>query len=324
MFYQEYSLDQLNSFVEVVAGRAAAAGVDSTVGVGYSDAGTYVDLELSSGDAGAAAALVEGIPDSAIRINLKEQLSLSADSAPSTGHGTSGQKAGLQIGSYDIDSGELCTWGVNGHTTSNYYAITAGHCLTPMSGVTSGNWYGGSGDPYFEVYQNASKFATNLTPGETFVVFHYGDETDVGRFSTSYADDNCYHAGTDACYRIKVRTSLGTADVGETMCASLGKTGAYSCGALLGYSTVTASGNTFTNLMRSSIDTVLGDSGSGSVSGDSLGFFDGILIIQGYSGSMPTYSYWFQAYYMLNNLGGAHLNCYASGNLGTTCPVANR
>lgn len=239
------------------------------------------------------------------------------ESNPTGTHSASKQQPGLEI--YERESGDICTWGVNGHTSSFNYILTAGHC-----GVTA------KGDDYsaytneLELYQNDS---FHLTSGSVYVKSEYDTAVDAKRVSSSYANDNCYHAGADCRRFIRYRALHNSWDINSDIdCASLGRTNDYRCG-LVVQENADDNGCIVNDLARIDVDTRGGDSGSGFVHPRSSGATFTALHVCG-GGPGDTQSLSVTAFDVKNNLDFDY-NCHSSTAIRSptqwgTCPAINR
>lgn len=216
-------------------------------------------------------------------------------SSPGSTHSASHQMSGLEI---EVDPGGWCTWGITAHTQSYFYAITAGHC-GPNNQDNFSGWTSN-----YEVHQNNSR---HLTPGDTFVFSIHDADGDAKRFSTDYADTNCYHAGnTPDCRRfIEWRAWLNSWEVGSDKdCVSLGRSNTYRCGYILEESASPGGDCEGSRWVRIGVQGSLGDSGSGFIHPTAGGAtFTALLACVGGSNtwSLP-------AYHVENEL-GIDINC---------------
>jgi hypothetical protein len=177
------------------------------------------------------------------------------ESPPTDTHPESEQQPGLQI---ELDPGGNCTWGINGHSTAWNYLVTAGHC----GGATFDQFFGWTDD--LEIHQNNS---FHLTPGSQFVDSINIDGWDMKRVSTPQADSNCYHAVGSCIRYVQWRALHNSWEVGsDIVCASLGTTNTYECGAVLEENYSGGSGAcSGSRYVRYDIDTGGGDSGTGLI-----------------------------------------------------------
>lgn len=315
VIYQEFSFDELNGFVDTIAKRASTAEIPMTAGISFRNDMAVVELTVQKVNAGRVNELVDGVPESAVDLVLVDEPPYQDVGNPSWQHSGSLQQPGLIIAVEGLVQSVACTWGINAHTNSYYYAVTAGHCMKDAMGISSQSAWVGSA---LEVRQSGSAGSgVLLTAGNTYLHFSWANGDDVARFEAgSYPNDNCYHAGYNCARRIVNRAYLNSVDVGDTTCASLGVSGTYKCGTVQAYVTI-SNGVTHSGVLKVGFSATNGDSGSGAMDGTDT--FDGLVI--GKSGSV---TYVMQAYRLLQDLGGAQFNCYASGNKGTVCPGTYR
>lgn len=265
------------------------------------------------------------------QVDVRRGAVAEAQGKPAATHSYSQQQPGLRIYVKDPPSNPpaglnafiLCTWGVNGHTNSYNYLVTAGHCLTAHE-----NYVGQLGNP-FDVFQNSAQ-TRKLTVTTPWVISETSSspssgKTDATRIQSNYANDNCYHgayylSGGGHCrYPIRYRASHNSWEINaDTTCASLGRSNTWRCGYILEENAVSAA---VSRLVRNSITTQIGDSGSGMLGGSDT--IDGIHVA-GVNG----YAHFVTAYDVKRRL-GFDFNC-ANGqatkaaNQWGACPIINR
>ena len=171
-------------------------------------------------------------------------------------HPEAEQQPGLQI---ELDPGGICTWGINGHSTSWNYLVTAGHCGDPPF-----EEFAGAFTDDLEIHQDDS---FELTPGSQYLESLNSAGWDMKRMASPQADSNCYHAVGSCIRYVQWRALHNSWEVGsDIVCASLGTTNTYICGTVAeeNYSS-TAAGCEGSRWVRYDIDTSGGDSGSGLI-----------------------------------------------------------
>jgi len=249
---------------------------------------------------------------------------------PGDVHGERDQMPGLRLQVKNGPTG-TCSWGVNGHTSSLNYIVTAGHCFQ-----TNKNYQGWINNT--EVYQGSSSNLSNnfhLTPGRQYLYSVRGDGRDAARVSSPQADSNCYHAGSNCNKYIKSRALHNSWEVNsDWVCASLGRTNIYDCGVVQeenfdpdSFFGIFQSRCQGENMLRYDIDTRRGDSGSGIIGeyrNSSAASIDAIHSCGvGTSGAGNT------AYHVKQKL-GFDFNCASSAKRGVranswgSCPTRNR
>lgn len=202
---------------------------------------------------------------------------------PQTLHYWSKLQPGLAIlvNDYQGTTNSACTWGFNGHTIHWNYVITAGHCMGQWRDYK--DWH--IGDGRLEISQSYSNsFPRLLTPGNVYL--HSVDEFpyDGARFSSIYADDNCYHGSGSTSvahceWPMERRALHNSWEINsDQTCMSLGASNTYRCGFII---ELNVWANDVARVARTDIQIVGGDSGAGAKLGH---WIDGILVKDDSSG----------------------------------------
>lgn len=258
---------------------------------------------------------VDGIPADALLFESipEDVLSASEIGGVTYGHNTANQQSGLQIGVYNDARtvGLGCTWGFTGHTPSYNYVITGGHCVPDGAGKTS--WTG-----YSDWAQDADS-ATRVWRGNH--AYTYSKDSaryDAARILSSHADTNCYHSGGSDCgFQITQRLSLYGHTVGQTVCASLGKSNTYRCGTVTAWPFTGNLGGT-SGLVENRVEVggmkaIKGDSGAGAKYAN---IAHGIIS----DSNEVDIVYFVPAYYVKSQL-GFDFNCVRTATHWAACPV---
>lgn len=251
---QKYSYDHLNDIQGRIYRNLRDAGIESDVSVEWSsergrELVVTVEQEKNANDR-----LVQEPRDA---YSVMRGIPSKPAGSPDVVHSTGDLQPGLRV-----TTGMTCTWGFNGHTSGYHYAVTAGHCFQP-DGID--NHTGWVGDNTLAVYQGNSNGPRLDNFGNTFIVSKYVFGKDYARFTSSYANDNCYHGnhaiygtGAHCQWPMRNRASHDSWEVGvDLTCASLGNSGVYRCGY------ISAENHNGERLIRVDINAILGDSGSG-------------------------------------------------------------
>jgi hypothetical protein len=246
-----YSWNEVDRYRDALLDAFKAKGLQASVRINSTSRGRMIEV-VSPNPAEIAEAASIVAPADLLTVN--EGPVDVEEGAPDTTHSEADQMPGLRI----AIAGGWCTWGINGHTSSYNYLVTAGHC----GGATYDDFVGWTNG--LEIYQNNSFL---LTPGSQYVYSINTEPYDMKRMSTPQADSNCYHSNGHCIKNIRWRALHNSWEVGsDLVCATLGNTGAYQCGFVVeeNYSS-TASGCEGGRWVRYDIDTSGGDSGSGLI-----------------------------------------------------------
>ena len=326
---QQYSLDELYAWRDVIWERITTTSASAGVGFNYSDSGVRLRLELYPGSTLAdSEPILAGIPRGQVLIIERE--GPVEFGAPWRNHGSS-QMAGLRIGIYGGTEMVPCTWGLSGHTSSFAYLVTAGHCVTGVGTVLSGHGYR-------SVTQNEWNTNNYISAPNAFVYARNKDTSaalDFARIQlhSNYANSNgnCYHGSTSSntvhcVVRTKYRLSLYGHTVGQYVCASLGMTAQFKCGTVVDadMSGVFA-GQSFVNRVEANICGTWGDSGSGIINSSTNATIHGILT-NGWPCDLPPHIggvLFVPAYYVKAYIGATSydFNCVWSGSWWGSCPI---
>jgi hypothetical protein len=131
---QPFSFAEQDRIKYALAEELARQDIEFELIAETSPTGRHLILTVPKPDA--VEELVKSIaPDGAVRI--VQGPGTRAEGATDTVHSAGAQQPGLRIEVYDepsnpqsgADYNQRCTWGVNGHTNTYNYLITAGHCL---------------------------------------------------------------------------------------------------------------------------------------------------------------------------------------------------
>lgn len=326
---QPFSFAEQGRIKSALAEELARLDVEFELIAETSPTGRHLILTVPKPDA--VAELVKSLdPDGAVRV--VQGAGVRVEVATDTVHSAGAQQPGLRIEVWDVPSNgqgggfynQRCTWGVNGHTNTYNYMITAGHCLTGHP-----NHVGRLYAPEFKVRQGSTS-GFDLTGSSAFVVSQTSSSpssgiTDAARIQSGYANDNCYHGsvslsgGGHCAYSIRYRASHMSWEIGsDVTCASSGKTTTWRCGWILEEYAVTA---TLGRLVRNSMASQIGDSGSGMLGNGNT--IDGIHVAG--SGSNA----YFVTAYDVKRLLGFDYNCASTAvaraaNQWGSCPIINR
>lgn len=321
------SFDELEQVRDEVKMALGGAQVPAAVLLDSRSDGKHIVVQAPNVGAATEALEVAGLRN---QVELVDGEAPVSEGDPHNVHREGDQQAGLRLKVKNGSTG-ICSWGVNGHTSSLNYITTAGHCFS-----TNPNYRGWVSRT--EVYQgNRSTLTSNfhLTPGRQYLYSVRGDGRDAARISSPQADSNCYHADGHCQKYIRSRALHNSWEVNsDWVCASLGNTNTYECGLVLeenydpdrffGLLQSKCKGE---NMVRYDIDTKDGDSGSGIIGEywrSSAASIDAIHSCGvGSSGAGNT------AYHVKQKL-GYDFNCGTSTRRGVSasswgsCPTRNR
>ena len=248
----KYSWNQVDGFRDTLMKAIEKRGVGAGVLIDSTAQGRKLEV-FAPNPASVPSDLLALVPSDLVSVVAGP---LAVEEAPPTDtHPEAEQQPGLSI---ELDPGGGCTWGINGHSTSWNYLVTAGHC----GGDTFGDFAGFTDD--LEVHQNDS---FELTPGSQYVESFNSVGWDFKRVATPQADSNCYHAVGSCIRYVEWRAFVNSWEIGsDIVCASMGTTNTYECGAVLEENFVgSGSGCEGSRWVRYDIDTSGGDSGSGLI-----------------------------------------------------------
>lgn len=247
-----YSWNEVQSYRDALLETFKAYGVPAAARINSTGKGRIIEV-VSPNAAEARKLALRVAPADLLKITKGE--TDSPQGGPTDTHAEADQQPGLQI---EFDPGSNCTWGINGHTSSRNYLVTAGHCggseYQDFNGWTDG----------LEIHQNN---AFHLTPNSQYLFSINTEPYDMKMMSTPQADSNCYHGNGHCNRNITWRALHNSWEVGSDMvCASMGTSNVYECGTVLelNYSS-TSGGCEGSRWVRYDIDTSGGDSGSGIV-----------------------------------------------------------
>ncbi len=309
----EFSWHEIEAFRDALVAAPRTAEVQADIRILMTSGGRQLDVVLPDPQLLTPSVLGAVPPD---LVSLTQGEHVSPLLSPSSTHVESEQQPGLEI---DFDPGGFCTWGVNGHTNTFNYLVTAGHCSEPPYENFSDYSY------VLEVHQNDSFL---LTPSVQYVFSIYGDPWDMKRVSTPQADSNCYHKVVSCGRYIRWRALHNYWEPNsDVVCASLGTTNSYECGFILqeNFST-TVSGCEGNRWLQFDIPAIVGDSGAGVIGEVQLtaSSIDAILSCGG-----PLYSIGNTAYDVKTQL-QFDFNCASSAVTGRSpsnwgaCPTIDR
>lgn len=307
---QEYSYDEVEQYRQILESELRAAGVSHDVAAVRGDWGRLLEVRVSDPSV-LPNDFAAGVPADVFWVTPGDAVVQAG--YPTHTHSTSDQQPGLDVATFDEDTGEgeHCTWGFNGHTSTFHYIVTAGHCMP--DGLT--NYTGGVVEEdgwAMEMYQNGST-SRLLTPGSTFLRSLNNAYEDAARLESTYANDNCYHgnayySGHHCQWPMANRALDDSWEVGsDRTCASLGATNTYRCGYI-------EEENTSGDKVRVSMIVNPGDSGSGMKWDYRI---DGILTDRG-----GTEAFFMTAYDVQRALGNGYFyfNCYSPGSITRSDP----
>jgi hypothetical protein len=249
----EHSWDQVQGFRDKLLAALDKRGVPA--GVRVNSTGQGRKLEVFSPKPGSVPRDVLGLVPAGLVSVVEGTLDVE-EAPPGDTHPEAEQQPGLSI---SFVPGGGCTWGINGHSTSWNYLVTAGHCGSPPFEEFAGDF-----TDDLEILQNGS---FELTPGSQYLESLNSAGWDMKRMASPQADSNCYHAVGSCVRYVQWRASHNSWEVGsDTVCASLGTTGTYVCGTVVeeNYSS-TAAGCEGSRWLRYNVDTGSGDSGAGLI-----------------------------------------------------------
>ncbi|MFN3217653.1 MAG: hypothetical protein ACE367_14255 [Acidimicrobiales bacterium] len=262
------SLAEIDEMKQSTTEALESAGIDGDVSVQLTQLGKIVEVTVNAQDIGPASRALSAPYYRNVRV-VAGELAGPANS-PGSLHNGGGQMPGLLI---EADPGGYCTWGANGHTASLNYLVTAGHC----GSVAYENFAG-----YTTSFELDQADSLALTSGSQFLFSVFSFNEDAKRMSSAYADDNCYHGPFHCQTFIKERALHNSWELNsDVVCASLGRSDTRRCGYVLEENYVGGSTCPGNRWIRTSIEIVVGDSGSGLVGGwgGALGTsMDGIFI----------------------------------------------
>lgn len=247
----KHSWRKIDSFRDALRGALENAGITANVHINSTGTGRKLEIVTEHPELIDDRILSE-VPTELVTVSFGE---IGEQGRPSLTHAEADQTPGLQI---ELDPGGFCTWGINGHTNSYNYLVTAGHC----GGGTYDDFSGWSG--VLEVHQNNSY---HLTPGRQFVYSRNRGGWDMKRVSSPQADSNCYHTVRNCQRYIKARALHNSWEIGsDIVCASLGTSNFFECGYILEENFRSSTpGCEGSRWVRYGIDTSRGDSGSGII-----------------------------------------------------------
>lgn len=275
---QDFSLEQMHEHRESLARQLVDLGVEYDLAIRATPTGMKLVAITPMPDA-LPDSFGMDLPEGSFSVEQGRGMT-PANTADKT-HIESALQPGLLIGivKQSVSYTSFCTWGFNAHAPNRHYAVTAGHCFGNQIGYANNT--GAIAGP-LEVYQKATGYRRNLTPGSFYVRTRWTSAEDFARFSTQYADDNCYHGAgglvsAHCQWKMKNRAIANswTVGVSET-CASRGMSGMYDCGDIL-EENVLGPGQTSGpgRMVRVGIENAIsGDSGSGAKWGHTI---DGVI-----------------------------------------------
>lgn len=312
---QAFSYDETERFRAVLESELDKLGISRNVTAVWSERGRWLEVRVEDPTA-LPTSFGASLPKGAFEVVAGEPVRDAG--APNDVHSFADQQAGLRVQVAITDGPDaICTWGLNGHTSSYHYIVMAGHCFENHEN-TSGQWVG----EVINLWQDGDS-ARNITPGDSFLVSIKSASYDTARIESSYANDNCYHGdffgmgvGSHCQYTMSSRASGDTNwEVGsDQTCASLGNSGVYRCGF------ITEENHGTDHTVGVGMNVIQGDSGSGM---KWVNRIDGIL------NGLVSGTAFFQTANRVKSSLGFDFNCH-NGRLTTndptdwgTCPAVN-
>lgn len=335
---QPYSKAELREFRSQARQALGDIDIETDIAMPLTESGRFLEIRVNESDLRAAnSAMSKLLPDDLYEVVVGPAGETST-TRPRWIHTFTNMMAGLAIHvDYDWPSNDhysVCSWGLSGHTSNRSYLISAGHCFDDSLGNTPyyySDWVHNSVMSISQSYHATHPRELGLL-GNEYLKYRFDGSVsggfDVGRWSTNYADNNCYHYDYKASFSHCARKFQSRAfynswtEGSDITCASLaGTTNLWRCGTILEEDTSPTD-----NKFRAAIDVQLGDSGAGAIF---------TTIIDGLQVSEPTgsttESFFHTAYHVKSQLGGNSFdfNCAIGQTHGppstwSTCPVVPR
>lgn len=320
-----YSATEYATFQEELGQRVRPLGIDYGLSLEFDDT-LMVTLEVDD-ESLLPTGVLDGLPSDAVEIVEADGYVVEDAGEPNQVHAPADATAGIRIRTYRHDNGNLrghCTWGLNGHTNSLSYIVTAGHCFHGGQDIT------GQYSTTAEI--NSVSDTHNYTTGRRYILSNdTAARGDMARMSAprATAGTNCMHWENNPCaWGMEAIARNGTWDLGsDRTCGSFGTSNKRECALI---ENVGVERNGHTNLATFRLDIRSGDSGTGMHWGETI---DGLLILRGtFSNGATDRGYFHTAEDVRAGLRGSFdFNCWHNGQRNrhqndwlATCPDVNR